>query len=576
MLRISTVEPQHPAAKLHRIPRKSAAFALPSPADHAKVPPLPTPVMPTQRILVADPIAEAGIAALQSEPSFEVDVKIGIAPADLLASADRYDAIVVRSQTTIGAEVIAAATRLKAVGRAGVGVDNIDVAAATARGVLVMNTPGGNTISTAEHAFTLMTALARRIPQAHASVSGGRWERKKFVGTELNGKQLTILGMGRIGSEFAKRALAFDMKVVAYDPYLSANRARNLRVELAESIEDAIARADFITLHMPLTDETRHMLDARRLGLCKKGVHIINCARGGLVSEAALLEGLESGQVAGAALDVFETEPPPADHPLLGRPDVVFTPHLGASTTEAQENVGIEIAEVLADHLKTGRIRNAVNMPSIDPETLALVGPYLGLAESLGRVLAEISPNQNEKFTVSYRGRLAEGDTTLITRAALKGFIEDAWGETSVNYINAPAHARDLGLEVAESKLADKGEYTELIELTSRCGGTEHRIAGCFFGEAPRIVRIDERRVEVPAEGTLLLIENRDTPGIVGQLGTALAAQGVNIANMSLARDAAGGTALTVIATDGEPNQELLADLRGRAEILSARAVALG
>ena len=531
--------------------------------------------MAKPKILVADPISEIGIEELKADPRLEVDVRIGIKPDELLASAHEYNGIIVRSQTKITAEVFAKATQLKAVGRAGVGVDNIDVPAATTAGVVVMNTPGGNTISTAEHAFTLMVSLARHIPQAHASVINGRWERKKFEGVELNGKTLAILGMGRIGGEFAKRAQAFNMRVVAYDPYLSAQRAQTLRVELKETVEEAVAEADFITVHMPLTKETKGMLNATRMASMKPGVRLINCARGGLIDETALLEALESGKVAGAALDVFEVEPPSADHPLFKQPNVVLTPHLGASTAEAQENVGIEVARQIRDYLLDGAVVNAVNMPNIDPKTMEQVGPFLAFAESLGRVLSQLAPAQPDVIRVNYAGKIADLDTALISRAALKGFLERASSEETVNFLNAPSMAERKGLRFTESRLAEAAEFADLIEISVGREGERTTVAGTFFGKSPRIVKIANRRMEIVPEGWLLLLENKDRPGMVGAYGTLLGQHGVNIAHMSLSRDIKDGTALVVLNLDGQPAETVLADLRALPDVTSVRLVGL-
>ena len=529
--------------------------------------------MSKTRVLVADPIAEAGIAALQEDPSLDVDVRIGISKEDLLADAGLYEAIIVRSQTKIPADVIQAASKLRVIGRAGVGVDNIDVPAATARGVIVMNTPGGNTISTAEHAFTLMMAMARHIGHAHASTSSGKWERKKFEGVELYNKTLSILGMGRIGSEFARRAMAFGMRVIAFDPYLSANRAKLMRVELAESLEDALREADFITMHMPMTPETKHMLNRERFAICKKGVRIVNCARGGLIDEVALLEALECGQVAGVALDVFEVEPPPADYVLLKHPKVTLSPHLGASTTEAQENVGIEIALNIRKHLADGSVINAVNMPSIDDKTLAVVGPYITFAEALGRMAASLSPANTEKFRIEYSGKVSEIDTALITRAALTGFLRHAFDAHSLNYLNAPSQAKNLGLQVTESKDPNPVEFTDLITITATSGDVTNTVAGTFFGGQSRVVRINDYTVECEARGHILMVENNDAPGTVGHIGTALGKHNINIANMALSRNVAGGTAVTLINTDSDVTEAALEELRALPNILAVRSI---
>ncbi len=528
--------------------------------------------MEKKKVLVADPIAEKGIEELKACPELDVVVKIGISPQELLDTAEEYHGIVVRSETKITPAVIEKAKNLKVVGRAGVGVDNIDLPAANKHGVIVMNTPGGNTISTAEHSFALLMSLARQIPQAHAGTTAGTWPRKKHKGVELNGKTLAILGMGRIGTEVARRAMAFGMRVVAYDPYLAPNRARTLRVELVETVDEAIKDADFITLHMPMTKETKYLLNAERLGKCKKGVRIVNCARGGLVEEAALLEALRSGQVGGAALDVFEAEPPPADHPLLKEPNVVVTPHLGASTAEAQENVGIEIAYQVRDTLVNGIVTNAVNMPSIDQKTMEAIGPYLTFAESLGRIAAQLAPQHPEVLRVNYTGKLADMDTTLISRAVLKGYLEQACTEGTVNWINAPGIAEGMGLRLTESRqAAGTSEFSDLIEVTAGTKENRASVAGTFFGSSPRIVWLNGKRVEAYPEGYLLMIKNRDTPGIVALVGTVLAKQKVNIANMSLSRDQKAGVAYTVLNLDSSPGSEILDELTQHPDILTAR-----
>lgn len=528
------------------------------------------------KVLVADPISPKGVEDLSRDGAFDVIFQTGLKEDQLLEIIPDCAALVVRSETKVNRRVLEAAKALKVVGRAGVGVDNVDVEAATARGIIVMNTPDGNTISTAEHAFSLMVSTARLIPQASASVVAGKWERKKFQGVELYGKTLAILGMGRIGSELARRAIAFGMRVLAYDPYMAASRARALQVELIEDLDEILPRADFISMHMPLTAETRHMLDARRLALCKPGVRIVNCARGGLVDETALLAALENGQVAGAALDVFEVEPPPADFPLRNHPKLVFTPHLGASTAEAQESVGIEIAAAVRAALLEGVIRNAVNAPSLDAKTLAVVGPYLDLGAKLGRFLAQTASNRRtELLTINYSGKVNEADTGPVTRAVVKGFLEVAMGAESVNTVNALARARERGLRVVETRQNVPGDFTDLLEVSIGGVGETAAVAGTFFGAKPRIVQINGQHIEARPEGALLLLENRDVPGMVGKIGSLLGERGVNIATMSLSRDAAGGKALTVINLDSLPDADTLAHIQGDADILSARVVAL-
>ncbi len=530
--------------------------------------------MTAPKVLIADPIAPRGIEALSADGALDVVVQTGRSEAELVALIPNFSALVVRSQTKVTAPILQAGTRLKVVGRAGVGVDNVDVEAATRRGVIVMNTPGGNTISTAEHAFSLLVSVARKIPQAHASLQAGLWSRKQFEGTELYNKTLGIIGMGRIGSELSRRAIAFGMRVLAYDPYLSSSRARSLQVELVEEIDDLLPLADFLTLHTPLTHETHHLLNAVRLTKTKRGVRLINCARGGLIDEAALLEALGSGQVAGAALDVFETEPLPADSPLRGIPNLILTPHLGASTLEAQESVGIEIAQAIRAVLLEGTIRNAINLPNLDAKTLALIGPHLRFGEKLGRFLSQVAPRRVENLHINYSGKVNEADTTAITRSILKGFLRLAGGE-DVNEVNAPAFAQTLGIKITESRLSAPGDYTDLLELSAVAEGKTVAVAGAFFGATPRIVSINSRPVEARPEGVLLVLENTDRPGMVGRIGTLLGGHGVNIATMSLSRNQAGGRALTVLNLDTAPPAELLAEIAQSDDIHSAQVVQL-
>ena len=530
--------------------------------------------MSKPKVLVADPIAERGIQELSMGGALDVTVKTGLKEEQLLEIIGEYAGLVVRSETKVNARVIEAAPLLKVVGRAGVGVDNVDVDTATKRGVIVMNTPGGNTISTAEHAFSLMVSIARNIPQADASVKSGKWERKSFLGVELYGKTLAILGMGRIGTEIAKRALAFGMRVLAYDPYLSAARARSLQVELVEKLDDILPQSDFITMHMPLTPETTHMLNKQRLAITKKGSRIVNCARGGLIDEAALIEALQSKHIAAAALDVFEQEPLPADHPLRQAPNLVVTPHLGASTAEAQEGVGIEVAQQIRAALLDGEIRNAVNMPSLDAKTLAIIGPHLDLGERLGRFLSQISATRCDGLNINFSGKINEVDTTAVTRAILKGFLEKAGGG-EVNVVNAPAFAENLGLKITESRESALGDFAELIELTAAGPAGWVSVAGTFFGTTPRIVKINGRHVEAKPEGVLFLLENRDRPGIVGHVGTMFGKHGVNIAGMSLSRNEVGGQALTVLNLDSVPGDALLKELLAVEDIKSAQVVQL-
>lgn len=530
--------------------------------------------MTPPKVLIADSISQRGVDELSRDGAIEVVIKAGLSEKELIDLIPCFSALVVRSQTKVTADILNAGAKLRVVGRAGVGVDNVDVETATRRGIIVLNAPGGNTVSTAEHAFSLLLSAARKIPQADANVRGKNWDKKNFEGVELYNKTLGVIGMGRIGSELSRRAIAFGMRVIAYDPYLSATRARTLQVELVDELDDLLTSADFISLHTPLTAETRHILDAARLQKTKRGVRIINCARGGLIDENALLKALQSGHVAGSALDVFEVEPLPADSPLRGAPNIVLTPHLGASTAEAQESVGIEIAHSIRAALLEGTIRNAVNMPSLDAKTLAIIGPHLRFGEKLGRFLSQLAPKRAETLNINYSGKVNEVDTTAITRSILKGFLQIAGG-SEVNEVNAPSFAESLGLKVTESRMSALGDYTDMLELSAAGEGKVVSVGGAFFGATPRIVSINSRPVEARPHGVVLVLENTDRPGMVGRIGTLLGDHGVNIATMSLSRNQAGGTALTVLNLDTTPNEELLAEIRTSEDIHSAQVIVL-
>ena len=547
-----------------------ARFLLFLKTQHLKLRPAVTP----PKVLIADSISQRGIDELSRGGALEVAIKTALSEKELVDLIPQFSALVVRSQTKVTADVLNAGVQLRVVGRAGVGVDNVDVETATRRGIIVLNAPGGNTVSTAEHAFSLLLSVARKIPQADANVRSKNWDKKDFEGVELYNKTLGIVGMGRIGSELSRRAIAFGMRVIAYDPYLSATRARSLQVELVDELDDLLKSADFISLHTPLTAETRHILDSDRLQKTRRGVRIINCARGGLIDEAALTKALHDRQVAGAALDVFETEPLPADSPLRNAPNLVLTPHLGASTAEAQESVGIEIAQSIRAALLEGTIRNAVNMPSLDAKTLAIVGPHLRFGEKLGRFLSQISPRRADSFNINYSGKVNEVDTTAITRSVLKGFLQAAGG-SDVNEVNAPAFAESLGLKVSESRLSAPGDYTDMLELSAAGEGKTVSVGGAFFGATPRIVSINSRPVEARPHGVVLVLENTDRPGMVGRIGTLLGDHGVNIATMSLSRNQAGGTALTVLNLDTAPGEEVLAAIQASEDVHSAQVIEL-
>ena len=530
--------------------------------------------MTPPKVLVADSISQRGIDELSRDNALDVTVKTGLSETELIQIIPEFSGLVVRSQTKVTANVLNAGAQLRVIGRAGVGVDNVDVETATRRGIIVLNAPGGNTVSTAEHAFSLLLSVARKIPQADANVRNKNWNKKDFEGVELYDKTLSIIGMGRIGSELSRRAIAFGMRVVAYDPYLSATRARRLQVELVDELDDLLASTDFISLHTPLTAETRHLFDRARLQKTKHGVRIINCARGGLIDEDALAAALQDRHVAGAALDVFETEPLPPDSPLRSAPNLVLTPHLGASTAEAQESVGIEIAQSIRAALLEGTIRNAVNMPNLDAKTLAVIGPHLRFGEKLGKFLSQIAPRRAEVLNINYSGKVNEVDTTAITRSVLKGFLHAAGG-SDVNEVNAPAFAESLGLKVSESRLSAPGDYTDMLELSAAGEGKTVSVGGAFFGATPRIVSINRRPVEARPHGVVLVLENTDRPGMVGRIGTLLGDHGVNIATMSLSRNQAGGTALTVLNLDTAPDATLLEQIRVSEDIHSAQVIEL-
>ncbi len=528
------------------------------------------------KILVADKISPKGVAYLRQQPGFEVIEAYGSSPSQVLELVKDVHAIAVRSETKITREVFAAAPHLKVVGRAGVGVDNVDVEAATEHGVVVMNTPGGNTISTAELTFTHILCCARPIAQGATSMKAGNWDRKTLSGVELLRKSIGIIGLGRIGSEVAKRAQAFGMKVLAYDPYLTPARAAAMQVE-SVSLDALLTGSDYITVHMPLTDETNNMIDEAALAKCKKGVRIVNCARGGIVNEKALVAALKSGQVGAAGLDVFETEPLPKDSELRSAPNIVLTPHIAASTSEAQESVGIEIAEQIADVLLHGAVRNAVNLPSMDAAAAKVVAPHLDLAAKLGTLVQQIAPKQIAKLRVVYQGKVAELDVNAITRALQCGFLRRISGD-GVNAVNAPTFIQRLGLAFEVVKSSDAGDYTDLIEVEATAGdGTVHSARGTLIGKgnAPRIVGINGREVEVAAEGSLLVLENNDQPGMVGAVGTLLGNDKVNIADMSLSRLTPGGTAYMVVRVDHEPSAAARDAIKANSAIKLAKFVQL-
>lgn len=528
------------------------------------------------KILVADKISPLGVDFLKNQEGFEVIEAYGSSPEKILELAKGVSGIIVRSETRITREVFAAAApTLKAVGRAGVGVDNIDSDAATDYGVVVMNTPGGNTIATAELTFTHMLCGARPLPQAAASMKAGRWDRKLYGGSELFHKVLGICGLGRIGAEVSKRARAFGMDVVAYDPYLSASKAEGMGIRQVE-LDELFRVADYITVHMPLTEATKHMIDEAAFDKMKDGVRIFNCARGGIVKETALLAALESGKVAAAGLDVYESEPLPADHPFRSHPKVNLTPHLGASTTEAQESVGIEIAEAIAEVLAGGAIRNAINMPSLDAQTLKTVGPYLDLCSALGSLVQQLALSKVDKVKITYFGKIVDLDANSLTRGILKGYLKDI--SSNVNFVNALVIMERLGLPVDVLKSSEETDYTELIRVEAHCAdGSTVSAEGTLIGKgnSPRVVSINGREVEVEPYGCMLVLANSDELGIVGRVGTIIGKDGVNIAAMSLSRNEVGGVALNVASLDSDLSESAMNELRAIKAVKQAKQVHL-
>jgi D-3-phosphoglycerate dehydrogenase / 2-oxoglutarate reductase len=532
--------------------------------------------MNTIKIFVSDDVSESGLEPLRAA-GFAVEKRTGLKGADLLAALDNADGLVVRSETKVTAEILDAAPRLRAIGRAGVGVDNIDVKAATEHGVVVMNAPDGNTMTTAEHTMAMLLALARRVPGGDASLRGGLWERKKFVGVELRGKTLGIVGLGRIGRVVASRARGFEMRVVAFDPFVAPEQLRDSGIELLP-LEEVCAQADFITVHAPLTPETRGIIGARELSLMKQGVRIVNCARGGLVDEGALAEAIRAGGVAGAALDVFEQEPPPADHPLLALEEVVVTPHLGASTREAQEGVAVIVAEQMRDFFQTGAVRGAVNVPAVGAQELKALSPYLGLAERLGRFQAQLVEGAVREVEIEYAGEAAELDAAPITRSFLAGLLRSM--SARVNVVNALHIAGERGIAIREAhrRGAAAGEMTPPLRAVVRSVAGEHVTAGALFGPAgeARITEIDGFRIEAVPAGNVLITRSSDVPGVIGRVGTFLGDRGINISRFHLGRRERGGEAMAVIETDAPLGDEDRAQLGALPEMHAVRQIELG
>ncbi|NQU74060.1 MAG: phosphoglycerate dehydrogenase [Candidatus Omnitrophica bacterium] len=525
------------------------------------------------KVLVSDPLAKEGIEILEREKDIEVVVKTKQTPAQLKEEIKGYDAIVVRSATKVTKEVIEASDKLRVIGRAGVGLDNVDIEAASKKGIVVVNAPAGNTISTAEHTMSLILSLSRNITKADRSIKNGEWDRKKFMGVELYGKVLGIAGMGRIGAEVAKRALSFRMKVIAYDPFLSAEKAKKIGIELS-SFENLLKTSDYITVHTPLTEDTRYMISDEQFKLMKTGVRVVNCARGGIIEEKALKKAIESGKVAGCALDVFESEPP-KDFSLVKMDNVVATPHLGASTEEAQVNVAIDIAEIVLDVLMNRCIRNAVNVPCVDTELLKTLRPYLDLAEKLGSLGTQLVEGHIKNVKIKYTGEITSYDTSPLTIAIIKGMLAPILQET-VNFVNAPMIAKEREIKVSETKTAEIEDFANLISIEIETDKAKLNVEGTLFTKVdPRIAKIGGFYVDASPTGYMLVISNKDMPGIIGEIGTLIGKNKINIAGMSFGREAPGGKAITVLNVDSVVPKDVLAQIKSAKNIFDAKLVRL-
>jgi D-3-phosphoglycerate dehydrogenase / 2-oxoglutarate reductase len=521
------------------------------------------------KVLIADELSPRAVAVF-AERGVDADVAIGLKPDELSARIGKYEGLAVRSATKVTPQLIAAAGKLKVIGRAGIGVDNIDVPSATERGIVVMNTPYGNAITAAEHAIAMMFALARQIPAADRSTQAGKWEKSRFMGVELSGKTLGIIGCGNIGAIVADRAHGLKMRVIGYDPFLSAERAVDLGIERV-SLDDLLARADFITLHTPMTDATRGMIDAKALKKLKPGARIVNCARGGLVVEEDLAAALDRGDVAGAAIDVFVDELA-RRNPLFGRDNVVATPHLGAATAEAQENVAVQIAEQMADFLLTGAVSNAVNMPSLSAEDALRLRPYMKLAEQIGSFAGQLTESRIKSVAIDYEGAIAELNVKPLTATALTGLLAPQLA--SVNMVNAPVICRERDIRVSETLRPEPSDYQMLMRITVSAEGGERQIAGTVFaGDKPRLVAVDGMTLEAELGRHVLFVRNLDKPGFIGALGNALAAASINIASFHLGRTAAGQDAICMVEVDEELTQAVLDTVRGLPNVIQVQSM---
>jgi D-3-phosphoglycerate dehydrogenase / 2-oxoglutarate reductase len=525
------------------------------------------------KILVADKIAQEGLKILENGGKFQVDFKPAITKEEMLEQINEYDALVIRSRSKAPADLLEKAEKLKVVGRAGVGLDNVDIPAATRCGIIVMNTPDGNTISAAEHAVSLLMSISRNIPQADLSMKEGRWDKKKLAGVELYGKTLGVIGLGRIGRHVAKCALAFEMKVIGFDPQTCPETIKKLGIETA-SIEEIITRSDYISLHTPLNDATRGMIGEEQFKMMKDSARIINCARGGIVKEDDLVKALEEGLIAGAAFDVFATEPLPEDSPLRKAKNIILTPHLGASTAEAQEKVAVQVARQIVTVLSGGEIINAVNAPSLDPELLKLMRPSLDLAEKLGTFSSRYAQSRVVKITCSYSGTVLEYPLVPLTTAIVKGFMEPTT-DLTVNYVNALNLAEERGIEIIESRSSSEYQYTNLITIEVEMeNGEKGKVSGTLYSkEMPRLVILNDKHFNAIPDGNMLLIKNKDVPGIIGAVATILGNHKINITQMTWGSSKSGEDAKTIINTDQEISAEIIKDLDNLPDVLSVRFI---
>lgn len=527
------------------------------------------------KILVADPIAEEGLAIFKNaDGHFALDVRTRLSLAELKKAIADAEAVIVRSSTQLTADVLQAGKKLKLVGRAGVGVDNIDVPAASRQGVLVVNVPGGNTISAAEHTMALLLALSRNLPTANESLQSGHWNRSQFTGTELQGKTLGLVGMGRIGREVAKRVQAFGMRVIAFDPFASEEFAKAAGVELLE-MEPLFRQSDYLSFHVPLNEKTHHLLNAKTLRWLKPEARVINCARGGVIDEEALADALKSRRLKGAALDVFEQEPPPKNHPLFKLPNVVVTPHLGAATEEAQVKVAQELAETIRDFFLFGTVRNAVNLPTLEAETYKELEPYLHLCEKLGRLQAQIVEGGPKEIHINYAGEISQKNSVPLSLSVLQGFLSPVL-DLPVNLVNAPLLAKERGLKLTESKTSELQAYASLVTVRVKTPKGDSTVAGTLlYKNSPRVVLIYDLSVDVVPEGPMLIITNKDRPGVIGFLGTVLGKADVNIAGMEVGRKAPGAEAVTVVNVDSKVPAKVMEEIRRFSGITSVKYVEL-